>query len=134
MVPSATAVEEALDRAGGPRRREADELIALLEDITGQTPVVWAGRMVGFGEYEYRYNSGHGGRAPELAFATGPKTHTIYLVSDFASRWPDLIDRLGKTRAGKSCLHLTRLKDVDREVLRTLLERSLAETRASHDS
>lgn len=132
MSPSAVPVEEALDRAVGPRRAEADELLALFEEVTGQQPVVWAGRMVGFGEYEYRYASGNGGRAPELAFASGPKNHTIYLVSDFATRWPDLVDNLGRNRASKSCLHLTRLKDVDRAVLRTLLERSLAETRSSH--
>ncbi|MET4168154.1 MULTISPECIES: DUF1801 domain-containing protein [Gordonia] len=133
MSPSAVPIGEALDRAVGPRRGEADELLSLLSEVTGREPVVWAGRMVGFGEYEYRYASGHCGRAPELAFATGPKNHTIYLVSDFATRWPDLVETLGKNRVGKSCLHLTRLDDVDRAVLRTLLERSLAETRATHE-
>ncbi|SCC53992.1 protein of unknown function (DU1801) [Gordonia sp. v-85] len=132
MRPSEAPIEEVLDRAVGPRRDEADELVALLAEISGHRPVVWAGRMIGFGEYEYRYASGHGGRAPELAFAPGPKNHTIYLVSDFATQWPDLIDRLGKCRVAKSCLHVTRLRDVDHAVLTTLLERSLAQTRSSH--
>ncbi|MFB0834583.1 DUF1801 domain-containing protein [Arthrobacter halodurans] len=131
MSPSDLPVAEVLDRATGPRRAEADELLALLGEISGEQPVVWAGRIIGFGEYEYRYASGHGGRAPLLAFAPGPAQHTIYLVNDFSQRWPDLAPLLGKHRASKACLYLTRLTGVDRDALRELLERSLAETRSS---
>jgi hypothetical protein len=129
MSPSDMPVEEALDRATGARRAEADELLTLHRELSGAEPVVWAGRIIGFGEYEYRYESGHGGRAPELAFATGPARHTVYLATGFAERWPELLERLGPHRASKACLYLTRLTGVDRSVLRTLLERSLAETR-----
>ena len=129
MSPSDLPVAEVLDRATGPRRAEADELLALLGKISGEQPVVWAGRIIGFGEYEYLYESGHGGRAPLLAFAPGPAKHTIYLVNDFSERWPDLKARLGKYRASKACLYLTRLTGVDRSALRKLLERPLAETR-----
>lgn len=131
MSPSDLPVAEVLDRATGPRRAEADELLALLGEISGEQPVVWAGRIIGFGEYEYRYESGHGGRSPLLAFAPGPAKHTIYLVNDFAERWPELMSRLGKHTATKACLHLTRLTGVDRDALRDLLERSLAQTRSS---
>lgn len=129
MSPSDLPVEEVLDRATGARRAEADELLAMFGEISGEQPVVWAGRIIGFGEFEYRYESGREGRAPLLAFAPGPAQHTIYLVEDFAERWPDLMARLGKHRASKVCLYLTRLTEVDRSALRTLLERSLAETR-----
>ncbi|RZU64781.1 hypothetical protein EV379_1089 [Microterricola gilva] len=130
MTPSDLPVEVVLDRATGPRREEADELLALLGEISGEEPVVWAGRIIGFGEYEYRYESGRGGRSPLLAFAPGPTKHTIYLANDFAERWPDLMARLGKHRASTVCLYLTRLTGVDRSALRELLELSLAESRA----
>ncbi|MFC7765273.1 hypothetical protein [Leucobacter soli] len=64
MSPSDIPVDEVLDRATGPRRAEAEELLALHREVSGAAPVVWAGRIIGFGEYEYRYESGHGGRAP----------------------------------------------------------------------
>jgi hypothetical protein len=130
MSPSDLPVVEVLDRATGPRRAEADELLAMLGEISGEQAVVWAGRIIGFGACEYRYESGHGGRAPLLAFAPGPAKHTIYLVDDFSERWPDLVAGLGKHRASKVCLYLTRLTGVDRSALRELLERSLAETRS----
>ncbi|GAA1966281.1 DUF1801 domain-containing protein [Agromyces allii] len=134
MSPSDLPVEVVLDRATGARRAEADELNAMLCEISGEEPVVWAGRIIGFGEFEYRYESGHGGRSPMLAFAPGPTKHTIYLAEDFADRWPDLVAALGPHRASKVCLSLTRLTNVDRAALRGLLERSLADARSQADS
>lgn len=128
MSPSDLPVAEVLDRATGARRAEAEELLVLLGELSGERPVVWAGRIIGFGEVEYRYESGHSGRAPLLAFAPGPAKHTVYLVDDFSERWPDLMARLGPHRASKACLYLARLTGVDRGVLRDLLERSLADT------
>lgn len=130
MSPSDLPVDEVLNRATGPRRAEADELLALFGEISGEQPVVWAGRIIGFGEYEYRYDTGREGRSPVLAFAPGPRQHTIYLVENFSERWPDVVARLGNHRASKVCLYLARLSGVDRSALRLLLERSLAETRS----
>lgn len=134
MSPSDAPVGDVLDRARGDRRAEADEICALLQEITGEPPVVWAGRIIGFGVYEYRYESGHQGRAPLLAFAPGPSKHTFYLLNDFTHEWPELMDQLGAYRASKACLYVTRLARVDRQVLRTLLERSLAQTLARQTS
>ena len=130
MRPTGEPIDVVLDRATGPRRAEADELLALHAEVSGADPVVWAGRIIGFGEFEYRYETGHGGRSPLLAFAPGPTKHTIYLAENFSERWPDVVARLGKHRASKVCLYLTTLTGVDRGALRSLLERSLAEAQS----
>lgn len=101
MSPSDLPVAQVLDRATGPRRAEADELLAMFIEISGEQPVVWAGRIIGFGEYEYRYECGHGGRSPRLAFAPRP-ANTIYLAHDFSERWPDLMTRLAGTVRARS--------------------------------
>ena len=132
-MPSDTSVDEALDRATGPRRDEVNDLLELFQDVTQQTPVVWADRIVGFGQYEYAYDSGREGIAPEIAFASGAK-HTLYLVEGFADRWPDLLDRLGPHRTSTACLYLTRLSAVDRDVLREILVRSLAVVRDGREA
>lgn len=131
MSPSDTPPSEVLDRVTGPKRAEADELIELHREVSGAEPVVWAGRIIGFGEYEYRYEGGHRGRAPELGFSTNQTKHTFYLAENFEDRWPDLMVRLGKHKASKVCLYVTRIASIDRGVLRELLERTLAETRAN---
>ncbi|WP_431710919.1 DUF1801 domain-containing protein [Glutamicibacter uratoxydans] len=132
MSPSDQPIAPVLDRAAGPRRAEVDELLELHREVSGCEPVVWAGRILEFGEYEYRYASGHSGRAPLLAFAPGASQHTIYLTTGFSELWPELLERLGKHRASKACLYLTRLSSVDKEVLRELLERCLADTLANN--
>lgn len=124
MSPSDTPYTEVLDRVEGPRRAEADDLVAMMRDVTGQEPVVWAGRIIGFGSCHYRYESGHEGDMPLAAFATGPRQHTVYLGGDFQQRYPRLLDSLGKYRAGKGCLYITRLTNVDTDVLRTLVIRT----------
>ena len=131
MSPSDIPVEVVLDRATGPRRTEVHELLELFRDVSGEEPVVWAGHIVGFGEHPYEHPSGRTGISPVLAFAPAGSHHTIYLVEDFAERWPDLIADLGKHRASKVCLYLTRLSNVDRNVLRELLVRTRDETLAS---
>ncbi|UOQ57549.1 DUF1801 domain-containing protein [Leucobacter allii] len=126
MSPSDLPVAAVLDRATGARRAEAEELLALHAELTGEQPVVWAGRIIGFGETDYRTPGGREGRMPLLAFAPGPAKHTLYLVEGFAERWPELLERLGTHRASKVCLYLTRLTGVDRDALRELLVRCLA--------
>lgn len=130
-MPSDTSVDEALDRATGPRRGEAAELLELFERVTQRPPVVWGERIVGFGQYAYAYDSGREGIAPEIAFASGSK-HTLYLVEGFAERWPDLLERLGPHRTSPACLYLNRLSAVDQDALRELLDRSLAVVRDKH--
>jgi hypothetical protein len=122
MRPTGEPIVDVLDRARGPRRAEADELFHLFAEVSGEKPVVWASRIIGFGEVTYRYESGHGGTMPVLAFSPSASRHTIYLTSDFEERWPELAARLGKHRSGTSFLYLTRLSEVDRSVLRELLE------------
>lgn len=134
MRPAGEAVEVVLDRAHGPRRAEADELCALMTDISGHTPRVWASRIVGFGEVAYRYESGHGGTMPVLAFSPTANRHTIYLTSSFEERWPELLTRLGRHTSGTSCLYLTRLSHVDTSVLRELLERTREHTLSERPS
>ena len=130
MRPTGEHVTDVLDRAQGPRRAEADELVDLLREISGEQPVVWASRIIGFGEVAYRYDSGHSGVMPVLAFSPAARQHTIYLTSDFATRWPELMKRLGRYRSGTACLYLTRLDGVDQGALRELLERTRRHTLA----
>lgn len=128
MSPSDVSVTEVLDRIAEPRRSEAYELLALHEAVSGETPVVWANRIIGFGRYEYRYDSGHSGVAPLLGFASNNTKHTIYLEESFTEKWPDLMVKLGPHKASKVCLYLTRLSKIDTAVLRELLKRSMAAT------
>jgi Domain of unknown function (DU1801) len=107
------------------RREDARRLCGLLTDWTGEPPVMWGTSIVGFGSYRYRYESGHGGTAALVAFSPRKANLVLYLVGGVEDRYPRLLERLGPHKAGKGCLYLKRLDDVNFEVLRQLVDRTV---------
>jgi hypothetical protein len=92
---------------------------------TGEPPVMWGASIVGFGCYRYRYDSGHEGTAALVGFSPRKANLVLYLVGGVQDRYPNLLQRLGPHKAGKGCVYLRRLDDVDHEVLRALVERTV---------
>lgn len=142
MSPSDTPVQDVLAALPERRQREAHELIAMMGAVTGEEPVVWAGKIIGFGTYRYRYDSGREGEAPLAAFAPTPRHHTVYLVSGYQERYPRLLESLevdpgvrrGAPRFSRACLYLPRLDAVDPAVLTALVEQAVRAARADDAS
>jgi hypothetical protein len=109
----------------GARREDARRLCGLLADWTGEPPVMWGTRIVGFGSYRYRYESGHEGTAALVGFSARKANLVLYLVGGFKDRYPKLLEQLGPHKTGKGCLYLRRLDDVNPEVLRQLVEHTV---------
>ena len=51
--PQILPFKDVLNRSTGPRRAEVQDLLDLFREVSGEEPVVWAGRIIGFGEYRY---------------------------------------------------------------------------------
>jgi hypothetical protein len=111
------------------RQAEALRLVTLFSDVTGYSPRVYTGSMVGFGRYDYTYGSGHSGTAFATGFAPRKADLSIYVLSGHKGQ-PALLQRLGKHRAGKACLYLRHLSDADEGVLRDLIAAGLADLRS----
>ena len=107
------------------RRTDARAICALLSDLSGEPPVIWGTGLVGFGSYAYTYASGRSGEWFAVGFAPRKHALTLYIMDGFGG-YEALLARLGPHKAGKSCLHVKRLADVDEDVLRELVARSLA--------
>jgi hypothetical protein len=122
-----------------PEARAADcrALSALMQRASGHPPKLW-GRMVGFGSYHYVYESGREGDTFEIGFASGAGgkgdlTLYLHLNFDAAESTPSLaplLARLGKHRAGKGCIYLKRLSDVDLGALEALCAAAVQQRRA----
>jgi hypothetical protein len=126
MVPTTADVDGFIDGvANETRRSDARTLCELMTSVTGEPPVMWGSSIVGFGSYHYRYESGRTGDAPVAGFSPRKTNLVVYLVGGFADRYPKLLERLGPHTTGKACLYLKRLADVDLDVLRQLVERSV---------
>ncbi|WP_149083763.1 MULTISPECIES: DUF1801 domain-containing protein [Microbacterium] len=106
------------------RRRDAETLTALLQDLTGREPRTW-GSIIGFGSCHYRYPTGTEGDSGILSFAPRKSATTIYLLDGIHAH-ADALDALGPHTTGAGCLYLKDLDQVDLDVLRSILARSLA--------
>ena len=107
------------------KRADSRALIDLMRAATGEEPVMWGASIVGFGSYHYVYASGREGDWPLTGVSPRKQSLTLYIMPGF-DRYESLMARLGKHRTGKSCLYVNRLDDVDPEVLRELVESSVA--------
>jgi hypothetical protein len=96
-----------------------------MQEITGETPVMWGSSIVGFGAYHYRYASGHEGDSALASFSPRRQHLVIYLVGEFADRHQAVLARLGSHKIGTGCLYIKRLDDVDLGALRELIDRSV---------
>jgi len=106
------------------RRADCFTLMDLMHKATGCQPVMWGNSIVGFGKYHYRYASGREADWPVIGFSPRKNDLTIYIMPGF-DEFDDLMQKLGKFKAAKSCLYLKRLADVDRKILEQLISASV---------
>ena len=96
--------------------------------VTKAPATMWGASIVGFGQYHYKYASGHEGDSCLVGFSSRKGDISLYVTAGFEGREP-LLARLGKHKTGKVCLYVRRLADIDLEVLESLVKGSVAEMR-----
>ena len=85
---------------------------------------MWGPSIIGFGKYEYKYDSGHGGEMCITGFSPRKAAFSIYLLAGTGSS-PDLMKKLGKYKMGKACLYVKRLSEIDLKILEELIKVSV---------
>jgi hypothetical protein len=124
-VPTRASVQKFIEAVPDAQRRADCTTVArLMQDATGEKPVMWGSAIVGFGTYRYHYASGTTGDWPVVAFSPRKNDLTLYLMPGFEGATA-LMARLGKYKTGKVCLYLKRLADVDLAVLDELIRASV---------
>ena len=113
-------------------RRDCKTLVGLMEEATGAKARMWGSSIVGFGDYLYR--SPATGREVDwfrMGFSPRKAALTLYLLGGL-HKHAELLKKLGKHKTGQGCLYIKRLDDVDRTVLKQLIEESAAILRKQH--
>lgn len=103
------------------QQADAQTLVEMMQDISGESPVIWGPRIVGFGTFHYVSKSGREGDWPVIGFAPGTGKFSLYLTfnaADLTSR----VKNLGKFKIGKGCIYINKLADVDPAKLRELIQ------------
>jgi hypothetical protein len=103
------------------RREDSRALLVLMQKVLPkEKPRLWPGNIVGVGEFHYRYASGREGVTVLLGFSPRKAALTLYLGPSLR-RFESVLASLGKHTAGKGCVYLKRLADVDEGTLVRLL-------------
>ncbi len=126
---SVTSFLKAIDDPG--QRRDVRKIATIMRDVTGSKARMWGASMIGFGYYDYKYESGREGRWFLCGLSPRKKAISIYIMAGFA-RFDELLGRLGKYKTGKSCLYIKSLDDIDIDVLRQLIEASVEHMRKNY--
>ena len=115
------------------KRQDAFNLLELFKKTTGLRPEMWGSSIVGFGNYHYKYESGHEGDFFLTGFSPRKQNLTIYIMTGF-DRYPQLMDKIGKYKTGKSCLYVKKLEDINLEVLKDVIRQSVDHMNRKYNS
>lgn len=105
------------------KRNDSFELLKIMQDQSGFEPKMWGPAIIGFGSYHYKYDSGHEGDAPLVAFS--PRKAAISFYSYLTSEDKELLLELGKHKSSKACIYISKLADVDTGILKKMISLSI---------
>jgi hypothetical protein len=105
------------------QRQDCFTLIELMKQVTRSEPKMWGSSIVGFGSYHYVYESGREADWFLAGFSPRKQNLTLYIMGGLAQQ--ALLKKLGKHKAGKSCLYIKRVEDVDLPTLKKLIRQSV---------
>lgn len=100
------------------------ELIKIMEGITGLKPYMWGQSIIGFGNYHYKYASGHEGDAPVTGFSPRKAAFSLYVFTGLEEH-KYLLNDFGKFKMGKACIYVNKLSDINIPQLKTLIKTSI---------
>ncbi|MDQ0483669.1 DUF1801 domain-containing protein [Guptibacillus hwajinpoensis] len=119
------SVLEFIENVDSPKKREdAYRLLDLFTETSGYEAKMWGPSIIGFGSYHYKYDSGHEGDAPLVGFSPRKAKISLYFATGDSER-SQLLEKFGKHKAGKACVYINKVADIDEEVLKQLIDESV---------
>jgi hypothetical protein len=102
------------------KRNDSFGLVKIMQEESGFEPKMWGPGIIGFGSYHYKYDSGHEGDAPLVAFSPRKAAISLYCYTTTENK-EELLSKLGKYKASKGCIYIKKLTDIDTEILRKMI-------------
>ncbi|TYR81538.1 DUF1801 domain-containing protein [Priestia megaterium] len=106
------------------KREDAYKLLDIFTETAGYEAKMWGPSIIGFGSYHYKYESGHEGDAPLVGFSPRKAKISLYFATGDTKR-EELLKDFGKHTAGKACVYINKVADIDVEVLKALIHQSV---------
>lgn len=114
------------------KKTDSLHLIELMQEWSDSEPKMWGPSIIGFGNYHYKYASGHEGDAPILGFSPRKTAFSLYVYSD-TEKSKLLLPSLGKFKMSKACIYVKKLSDIDVSILQELCMESIKYISEHHE-
>ncbi len=113
-------LQDFLGTVDASKLQDTKDLLEIIHAETGEQPYLSSSSIIGFGSYHYVYESGREGDSPIIAFSPRKAALVIYGLVFYEER-RDGLSKLGKHKAGKGCVYINKLGDVDQQILRQMI-------------
>ena len=111
------------------KQKDSHQIIKIMKGITGCEPKMWGPSIIGFGSCHYKYESGREGDMPVAAFSPRKPAIVFYLSGSFENR-EELLKKLGKHKTTKGCVYVSKLDDINIEILKKMIVASIKHVQA----
>ena len=108
-------------------RADCLTIAKLMQEATRAEPQMWGSSIVGFGVRQIKYAGGREGDWPLIAFSPRKQNLVLYSMSGAEA---EILQKLGKHKAGGGCLYIKRLADVDLPTLKKLIKASVKQKKS----
>ncbi len=131
---TAQDVGEFIESFANTEQKKSDsfQLIKLMQDITGCEPKMWGPTIIGFGQYHYKYASGHEGDAPLLGFSPRKAEISLYVYTGLEEH-EHLLENFGKFRKGKACIYIKKLADINFKELQKVMTETIKYLKSTYN-
>jgi Domain of unknown function (DU1801) len=124
--PTAASVEDFINNlTGEQKRKDSFVILELMKKATGEEPKMWGGSIIGFGNV--RYKSPSTDREVDwlkIGFSPRKANLSLYLGISIKQH-ATALKKLGKHRTGVGCLYINKLKDIDLDILKGMIDAAL---------
>ena len=114
------------------KKADSLRLFELMREWSGFEPKMWGPTIIGFGNYHYKYASGHEGEAPLIGFSPRKAEFSLYVFSPTEEN-KHLLNDLGKYKISKACIYIKKLSDINIAALKDLCDDSIKYLNEHHE-
>ncbi|MEI9807990.1 MAG: DUF1801 domain-containing protein [Bacteroidota bacterium] len=114
------------------KKLDSFRLIELMQEWSGFEPKMWGPTIIGFGNYHYKYASGHEGDAPIIGFSPRKAEFSLYVYTPGSDN-KKLLKELGKYKMGKACIYFKKLTDLNLDTLEKLSKATINYINENHE-
>ena len=107
------------------KREDSFKLLDMFTRITGESAKMWWSAIIGFGSYHYKTASCEWDWM-RTGFSPRKGALTVYIMPGYNfDKMSEYLDKLGKYKAGKSCLNIKKLEDINMKILEKIVKKGL---------